>query len=221
MELDDMKQAWQEMSAKLEGLQSECTSLRLDMRKNAAARPLRRTSAVIWFEAASNGLMLVLLGAFIAHQDAWRFIVPALILYPPSIALFANSVLQLCRLARLDFGDGVAAIQQKLERLYVLRLRMFQMTLLFACLLWVPLAIVLARGITGSDLYFMGSAWVTANVVFGIAVIPAGWWLARHFGAALGRSRWGRFLLDDVTGHGLAEARRRMAALAEFAADPE
>lgn len=221
MELDEMKNTWRAMSARLDTLDAECRVLRLEVRKERAVKPLRRTSAVIWFEAVSNGLMLVLLGVFIAHQDAWRFIVPALILYPPSIALFANSVLQLFRLARLDFGDGVAVIQQKLERLYVLRLRMFQMTLLFACLLWVPLAIVLAHGIDGSDLYAMGSAWMTANVVFGIAVIPAGWWLARRFGAAFGHSAFGRFLLEDVTGHGLAAARRRVAALARFAAEDE
>lgn len=220
MELDEMKQAWQQVSKKLDTLQSGYAELRLQTRKEGVARALRRTSALGWFEIASNGLVLLLLGVFIAHQDVWRFILPALILYPPFIALFAGSVLQVLWLTQLDFGDSVVAIQQKLERLYALRLRTFQMTLLFACLLWVPMAIVLMRGIPGIDLYAYGPAWLVSRVAFGVVAIPILWWLARRFGQTFNRSAFGRFLLEDVTGHGLAEARRRVAAIGDFAADP-
>ncbi|TAN09036.1 MAG: hypothetical protein EPN38_00635 [Rhodanobacteraceae bacterium] len=221
MELDDMKRVWQEVSAKLDGLQSEYKSLRLDVRKNAAAPPLRRTGAMIWCELLSNGLMVVLLGVFVTHQEAARYIAPALLLMAASIALLASSVLQVRSLLQIDFGDRVVAIQESLERLYVLRLRVIKVTVLLVCLLWVPLAIVLARVISGFDLYSVGSGWIETNVALGIVAIPVLWALARVLGRAFERARWGRFLLDDMTGHGLAEARRRIAALADFAADAQ
>lgn len=219
MELDEMKQAWQAMSARLDALQTGYDGLRLDIGKRRAAQPLRWTRGMLGFETFSNALMLVLLALFIAHQSQWRFIAPALILYPPSIALFASSVWQLFRLARLDYGASVVTIQQQLERLYLLRLRTLQLNVLLVCLLWVPVAIVGMWGVFGVDLYNWNSAWLVAGVVFGVLLIPVLWWLSRRLGRAFGRTAPGRFLLEDVTGHGLAAARRRLAALADFTAD--
>lgn len=220
MELDEMKLAWQQMNAKLDALQAADDNLLVEVQKDRALRSMWRTSALIWFETASNGLVLVLLGIFIMDQRTWLFIVPALILYPAAIAMFASSVLQLRWLTQVDFGESVIVIQQKLERLYALRLRVAKVTVLLVCLLWVPLAIVLARGLWGGDLYAAGTIWLVANVVLGIVAIPVLWSLAHCLGKAFNQSRWGRFLLDDLAGHGLAQARRRMAAIADFASEP-
>lgn len=216
MELDDMKLAWREMNTKLDALREENLGLRTDMQMDRVARSMWRTTVLVWFEAASNGLCLLLLAAFIARHDALRFTVAALILYPAVIANFASSVVQIVRLARLDYGGGVLAVQKSLESLYLLRLRTLRLELLFSLLLWVPLAIVLMRWMTGADLYAFGTAWLAANFALGVVAIPALWALARYLGPAFKRTAFGRVLLDDVAGHGLAEVRRRVAAIARF-----
>ncbi|GEM_PF-4294686 len=221
MELDEMKQAWQQMTGRLDALQASNVKLRTDMQKDKVARSMRRTSLLIWFEAIVNGAGLLLLGTFVARQDALRFTMAALILYPAAIAIFASSVAQLTMLAKLDYGDEVLAIQKKLESLRMLRLRTVQMELLFSLLLWVPLAIVLMRAMFGTDLYSLGTSWLLADIALGTVAIPVLWLLARCFGSAFNRSAFGRFLVDDVTGRGLAEARIRMAALARFAEGQE
>lgn len=221
MELDEMKQAWQELSSQLGALRTECEASWMDTRKVRAAKPLRLAWGMICFEAFSNALMLALLAAFMAQHDQWRFLIPALLLVPLCVALFASSVRQLVMMVRLDLGANVVMIQQQLERLYVMRLRTVQFELLFACLAWVPVAIVLMWGVFGVDLYEWGAAWLVACVAFGVLAIPVLWWLARRFGKAFNQSAFGRFLLEDVTGHGLAAARRRMAALGAFTADME
>lgn len=72
------------------------------------------------------------------------------------------------------------------------------------------------RWMTGADLYAFGTAWLVANFALGVVAIPVLWALARCLGPAFKRAAFGRVLLDDVTGHGLAEARRRVAAIARF-----
>ncbi|MER3547267.1 MAG: hypothetical protein C4338_06545, partial [Rhodanobacteraceae bacterium] len=162
---------------------------------------------------------LFLLGDFIADQRAIRFIVPAIALYPAFIAIFASSVAQLLLLSRIDYAAPVLDIQRRLESLRTLRLRTVQWELISALLLWVPLAIVLMQGLKGIDLYALGAGWIAANVALGVAAIPALWWAARRFGPAFNRSRLGRLLLDDLTGHGLAEARAQLAAISAFAGE--
>lgn len=98
-------------------------ALRTDMQMDRAARSMWRTTVLVWFEAASNGLCLLLLAAFIARHDALCFTAAGLILYPAVTANFASSVVQIVRLARLDYGGGVLAVQKGLESLYLLRLR--------------------------------------------------------------------------------------------------
>jgi hypothetical protein len=221
MELDDMKQAWQQMGARIDALEKDQARLRLDIHKQEAARPLRGTSAMLWCELLCNGVLLVLLGIFIARQDQWRFIVPGLLVFVATLALFASNLAQRMAYSALDYGAGVVAIQARLERLCMLRWRSAQMVWLFALLLWVPLMIVIARGLWGGDLYAtVSAAWLATNVAVGVVAIPLGWWLARRFAPVLRGTAPGRWFVDSTVGFGLAAARRRLAELADFAAEP-
>jgi hypothetical protein len=220
MELDEMKQAWQELDARVALLERDRARRLAD--DGRARHALRRTSAMMWCELLGNGVLLALLGLFIARQDQWRFSVPGVLVFVATLALFASNLAQRVTYATLDYGAGVVAIQARLERLCVLRWRTAQWVWLMALLLWVPLMIVIARGLWGGDLYAAaGTAWLVANVALGVVAIPLGWWLARHFAPALRGTALGRWFVDSTVGFGLAAARRRMSALADFAADPK
>ena len=81
--------------------------------------------------------------------------------------------------------------------------------------LWTPLAIVVAQGIFGFDLYrWFGAGWVAANVVFGIACTPLMVWLARRLDA--GRDGIVGGLLDDFAGRRMADAMGRLDEVAAF-----
>lgn len=219
MELDEMKSAWQQVSDRLDRLADRYAGLRLEMQKNEVARSLRSTIGWIGADIVGSAVTLGLLGAFVASEHAWRFIVPALVLYPVSIAILASGVAQCLLLVRLDYGEPVVAIQARLGRLYTLRLRTLQLELLFACLLWVPIVIVFMRGVARVDLYALGPMWLAANAAFGVLVVPVLWLIARSAGPRFRRTAFGRFLLEEVTGRGLAKARRRMAEIARFERD--
>lgn len=216
MELDEMKSAWKQVSDRLDRLAHGYAGLRVEIGKHEAARSLRSTLGWIGADIAGSAVVLGLLGAFLVSEHAWRFIVPALVLYPVSIAAFASSVAQGVLLVRLDYGEPVLAIQARLSRLYTLRLLTLQLELLFACLLWLPIVMVFMRGIAGADLYAMGPAWLAANAAFGVLMVPVLWLAARCAGPRFSRTALGRFLLEEVTGRGLARARRRLAGIAQF-----
>jgi len=128
MELDDLKQAWQGLDARVGVLERECARwLSDDGRIRHALRPMRWTSAMMWYELLGNGVILVLLGVFIARQDQWRFIAPALLLFLATLAMSASNVAQRGVYAALDYGAGVVAIQSRLEWLCMLRWRTAQM----------------------------------------------------------------------------------------------
>lgn len=217
MELHEMKQAWQQISGELDALRSGYSDLRIEVKKEGIARSLSTTSVLIGFETVMSGLWLLLLGIFVARQDSWRSMIPALIVYPAAIVSFASRVLQVVMLVRLDYGSEVLAIQTKLERLYMLRMRTVQTDLLLGWLLWVPSVIVVMHFVGWAVPYSVGWPSLAAGIAFGAVTVPVLWWLARHFGSEFNRSAIGRYLLASVTGFGLAEARRRVAVMARFA----
>ncbi|HXS73353.1 MAG TPA: hypothetical protein VN725_04860 [Rhodanobacteraceae bacterium] len=216
MELDEMKLAWQQMNRKLDALQTMNANLGAERKAGRARRTMLRARALIWSETIIAGLTLLALGGFIWDQTAMRFMVPALILYPVAIAVFASGIRQLMLASRIDFSEPVLEIQRQLESLRGLRLRTTQMEFLWMLLLWVPVAIVIARCV-GVDLYAaMGAPWMAWNVALGVAAVPCLLWLARRFAPAFNRSSIGRTLIDQLTGQGLAATREQVAAIARF-----
>jgi RNA polymerase sigma factor (sigma-70 family) len=125
---------------------------------------------------------------------------------------------QLLELRSLDYDEPVVAIQDRLQGLRLARIRATMGTLLFAPLMWVPLLIVATRAFLGIDIYAAASpAWLTANVLFGLAVIPTAVVIARAFGPRLERSTPMRFLADEIAGRSLAAALDDLAAIRRFA----
>lgn len=217
MELDDVKALWGESNRRLEASMRLNVALLQRVNLHAADTHLTLLARGITFELIVNAAAIALLGSFMAgvwHEP--RFLIPAVALDVYAIALVIAGARQLAALRAVDFDEPVVAVQQRLERLRVGRVRTTLATLLFAPLMWVPLMIVAARGFFGVDLFANGGGWLAANALFGLAVIPIAVFAARRFGPRLARSAPMRAAADAIAGHSLTRALNSLDALRRF-----
>jgi hypothetical protein len=217
MELDDLKALWAQDNRRLERSVRLNTLLLERSNLRRASTAMGRLSRGLTFELVANFAALLLLGSFAAaNVSEPRFVVPAVLLGIYSVTLVAGLVRETVAVKGVDYDEPVVAIQRKLLELRVMRLHATLRVLLFAPLMWLPLCIVLLRGLFGIDLYAAGSPWLVANVLFGLAVIPAGIFAAKRYGQDLGTSAPLRGLADAVAGKSLTEALDALEALRRF-----
>lgn len=223
MNLDELKESWIAQNAQLSA------SLRLNavLLRETGALPARsalsRLRASISVELLVNFAGLLALGSFsAAHLHAPRFFVPAVILHCCGIALISSGVRQLVLLSRVDFAEPILTTQKELEALRIQRLRTTKWILLLAPLLWTPLLIVALQGFLGIDAYAaFPSAWLAANVLVGLALVPLMLWIAARFADRFRDARFLRQLLDDIAGRNLSAARDHLERLASFEREAE
>jgi hypothetical protein len=218
MNLEELKDLWDESNRKLEAGSRLNTLLFAQWNLRTADNSLKRLARGIAFELIVNLIGIVLLGWFAAdHLREPKFFIPAALLDVYAIALLVAGARQLLELRALDYNEPVVAIQDRLQRLWLARIRATMATLLFAPLMWVPLLIVATRGFLGIDIYAAASpAWLAANVLFGLVVIPIAVVIARAFGPRLERATPIRFLADEIAGRSLAAALDDLAAIRRF-----
>jgi hypothetical protein len=222
MNLDDMKQRWEEQDQKLDAI------LRLNIRLlqrpvlNKAKTAMWRLFLLLTVDVLLNFATAVCLGSFIAnHVMEARFLIPAVLLHLSVIGLLIAGGRQLTAIASLDYNAPVVTIQKQLESLRAWRIRATQLTLLVSPLLWIPLLIVTMKGLLGLDAYaiFFGR-WLAINVLFGLAVIPLAVWLARRYAGRMDRSPLVQRLLRDLGGYNLNAATGFLSSLEQFEAEP-
>jgi hypothetical protein len=219
MELEELKHLWNESNRKLEASSRLNTLLFAQWNLRKADTLLKRLAGGTAFELIVNLIGIVLLGWFAAdHVHEPRFFIPAAMLDVYAIALAVAGVRQVFELRSLDYDEPVVAIQDRVQRLKLARIRATMGTLLFAPLMWVPLLIVATRGLFGIDIYAVASpAWLVANALFGLGVIPIAVVIARAFGPRLEHATAIRSLADQIAGRSLAAALDDLAALRRFA----
>jgi hypothetical protein len=222
MELDDLKELWTQSNRKLEASVRLNSLLVQQMNLGKTESYVRRLSWGAWFEVGVNLLAVALLGSFAAgHLREPRFLIPALSLGGYALALLIVRVRELVELANIDYAEPVVAIQKRLEDLRIRRIRTTIWTLLFAPLMWVPLLVVALRGLFGVDVYTVAApSWFVANLLFGLAVIPAGMLLARRYGHVFERFSPVRSLADTIAGRSLAAALDALDTIRRFEDDP-
>ena len=161
---------------------------------------------------------VVALGAFIYdNREQGRFAFPAIALDLFAIVILNALIQQIVAILQIDYDKPVATSQKQLETLRILRIRCTQWTLLAAPLAWTPLLIVALKGFCGLDAYHVfGVAWLSANVLFGLAIIPLAIWLSRRFGDRMGRWPLLQGLMRDMAGYNLAVATDFLTTLSEF-----
>jgi hypothetical protein len=218
MTFEELQQQWKTQDAKLE------TIIHLNVAQLSATHLSSMTSALdrirrtLWIELAINAVALLMLGSFIGdHLREPRFLIPAAVLHLCAIALFGVSVRQLVELGRVDYAMPVVEVQRSLTRMRMLRIRESKWTLLLAPALWTPLFLVGMKGLLGVDAYAVfDPAWIAANIVFSLAVIPLMVWVARHVGERFSRSPLLQRLSDDLAGRSFNDAAAFAEKLARF-----
>lgn len=221
MELDELKEKWEEYDRKLE------VNLRLNRRLlrdayTARARfALWRLAGMLALGSVAMLAVIVALGRFIAvNWSAPRFVAPAMALDILAIAALATLIAQMSLALSMDYSQPIAQLQKRLETLRKLRIRYVQAICLTMTLTWTPIFIVVMKAALGVDVYRQfDTTWIVANVAFGLLLLAIGLWLGRRYGGRLGSTAFGRQFLRDLAGYNLNAASRSLAEIEEFERD--
>lgn len=218
MELDELKARWADHDQKLEAGLRLNRQLLNAVQMNRAKPALQRLIAGLALEAVLDFAVVVALGSFLyEHHTAARFALPAAALDLYAIAILHGAIRQIVSARQIDYGQSITTLQKQMEALRMMRIRYTQWTLLTAPLAWTPLLIVALKGFFGIDAYkALGGAFLSANLVFGLAIIPLALWLSRKFGDRMGRSPLLQSLMRDLAGHNLNAASNFVVTLSEF-----
>jgi hypothetical protein len=218
MELDELKQKWAEHDLKLEVNIRLTRQLLSATKMNRARSALRRLAVFLALESAVALAIIIVLGSFIGdHIATVRFVIPAAALDMFEIATLIVLIQQIRLALYIDYSKPVAVIQKQLESLRMLHIRQFQWTLLLAPLLWTPLLIVALEGFLRIDAYkTFGAAYLLANLLFGLAIIPLAIWVSKKFTDRMDRSPKIRWLMNELAGYNLNAASDVLATLSEF-----
>ena len=221
MELEELKVKWLEHDSKLEASLRLNRQLLSESYLGRTRSALQRLMLGLSLEAAATFVVLIALGGFLyTHRAMPRFVFPALALDLCTLAIFITLIQQVTAAAQIDYGKPITVIQKQIEALRVRRLRVLQGIFLGSALAWTPLLIVAFEGFLGLDAYHLfGAAWLSANLLFGLAVLPTALWLSKRLGTRLALSPLLQRLRNDLTGHSLSAALGFLATLSEFEND--
>ncbi len=107
------------------------------------------------------------LGSFI-HKNLGmpQMVWTAALLEVFAIAVLALLIVQIALALQTDYGQPIAAIQRRLEKLRKVRIRYIQGVCLAAALSWAPLFIVGMKAFLGVDVYrTFDRTWLVSNVL--------------------------------------------------------
>ena len=215
LDLDQMKQQWAEHDRKLEETIRLNRQLLSTTKLNGARSALQRMAAFLGVGAIIWFAIVVALGSFIyAHIGVLRFALPASLVDLFAIGMLSASIRLMATVRQIDYGRPVTSIQRQLANLRRLRIRITQWALIAGTVVWAPAAIVACRALLGIETYSV--AWLLANVVFGLSLIPLSLWASKKFGDRMGQSPFMQQLMNDIAGRNLTNAQAFLSELSEF-----
>ncbi|KAF0249940.1 MAG: hypothetical protein FD167_650 [bacterium] len=218
MNFDDIKNQWSAFDKKLDNSIKLNTFLLREVSLNKTNSFLRRLSLSIYVELILSFLVLMILGNFMWNNlYEIKFLIPAISLDLFVIFLVHSGIQQLIAINSIDFGEPIITNQKKLESLKVRRINETKRVFLFSPLLWVPLLIVIVRGITGLDPYaIFSTSSLVANLLFGLAVIPLVFFVSKRYSHRFQSSPLVQVLMNDIAGRSLNEAIGFLDKLSKF-----
>ena len=218
VEMDDLRKTWAEYDRKLDTNIRLSRQLLVATNLNRVRSPLRRLAFFLGVESVIQFAVVVALGSFIYENMATpRFALAGAALDVFAIAILIAMIRQIAGALQIDYDKPIAVIQKQLGKLRVLRIRYIQGIFLVATLVWTPLLIVALKGFWGLDAYrLFGTAYLVANVLVGVAIIPLAIWLSKKFGDRMGSSLMIQRFMRDLAGYNLNAATGSLATLAKF-----
>jgi len=215
LDLDEMRKQWRQHDRKLDKSIQLSRRLMSVTALNGARSAPQRLAALLSLEAVVWFAIVMAIGSFIyEHFGMLRFALPGAALDLYAIGMLAATIRQIVAAQQIDYSRPIAAIQKQLETLRVLRIRITQWALLAGAVVWAPLVIVVAKAMFGIEVYNV--AWLWANVLFGLSIIPLAVWLSKKFGHRASRSPFMERAMKDIAGHNLNAARAFLERLSEF-----
>ena len=218
VEMDDLRKTWAEYDRKLDTNIRLSRQLLMATHLNRVRSPMRRLAFFLGLESVIQFAVVVALGSFIYEHIAMvRFALPAAALDVFAIAILIAMIRQIAGALQIDYDKPIAIIQKQLEDLRVLRIRYIQGIFLVATLVWTPLLIVVLKGFWGLDAYrLFGAAYLVANLLLGLAIIPLAIWLSKKFSDRMGCSPVIQRLMKDLAGYNLNAAAASLTQLSQF-----
>ena len=217
MELDELKQTWNEHARKLDRL------LRLNLQGLKTAKldktrsALGRFKAIRVFEMLTGIAVLIPLGFYISHRLAVLTLsIPALIFAASVLVPVIGCIRQLILLGQINYADPVTVIQRKLEEIKLNYLRSIRWPVLMLPLYMVY--IVLGFNVLfGVDILAHGDrTFLWANLAVSLIFLAPAIWIFRNLSFSNIGNPVIRILVHGAGGKQMIAAMEFLKALQEF-----
>jgi hypothetical protein len=217
MQLEQLQEQWQRLDEKLE----RTVRVQSDLLRLAVMRPARRRIhwMAFWpaFDLACCVVAVIVTGFFLRqHWAAWSLVVPAGIVLAAAVALLIDSMWQLERISRIDWGGTVVDIQQSLSRLRIATIRQFKWVILLCPLVGFCGLVVGSQSLLDRlpqphfILDKLNPWWAASNYAFGVLFILFGYAIIRFLAKRFGNRGWWQRALDAVSGTAMTQARNEL-----------
>jgi hypothetical protein len=208
MELQELERAWGGIEQRLAAQDRELATLRRGAGLSKARARLRWVSLGQALQLAVGlGFVLWAGSYWWERRDTPQLLAYGLAIHAYGIALLALAVVQLVRLARIDYDAPVLAVQSQLQDLGRIRIRHERALLMAGCVMWMPFLMVVLHGF-GLDVWRHSPANVWANLGVGLVLAAGAWWATRRWSARFERSAIGDALHEAQAEIGAIEERR-------------
>jgi hypothetical protein len=217
MELDELKQTWNEHARKLDRV------LRLNLESLKATKldktqsALSRFKAMRVFEIVTGIAVLIPLGFYISHRVAVLTLsIPALIFAASVLIPVIGSIRQLVLLGQIDYAEPVTVIQRKLEEIKLNYLRSIRWPVLMLPLymVYIVLGFNVLFGVNilahGDGTFF----WV--NLIVSLIFLAPAIWVFRNLSFSNIGNPVIRVLVHGAGGKQMIAAMEFLNALREF-----
>lgn len=218
MDLDMLQSRWIDQDARLDRMLRLNHHVLRALELGHTRSALQRFQMAVWGQLFIDAVAALGLGIFMGqHHAESRLLVPAVALLAFVVIVMMTAARQLAMLARIDHDGPVTDMQRRLETLRALRVRVTIWIAVSAAMLWVPIFIVLLKGVAGVSVYDWFPDWfLVLNVGVGASLVPIAFWASRRFADTLGSHPIAQGIARDLAGTSLNAAQDQLARLAAF-----
>lgn len=196
LDMHTLERAWQGLDTRLASQALELRALREHGALSGARARLRLVSAGQVVQLAFALAIVLWAGSYwFEHLETPHLAVFGIAIHVYGIAALVAPILQLARLARIDYRAPVLELQRELIGLRKHRARAERVLLMLGFALWAPVAFIALAAI-GVDVWATSPASVWANVLAGLAFGAVALWLSYRYRDSFERDSAGRSLRE-------------------------